>query len=131
MSTPPPTPEVEAYLQSQPAEVGERLRALRAVIVEVAPAATEKMSYGLPTWHQGENLIHIGAAARHIGLYPGPEAIVHFAAALSGFATSKGAIQVPHDQPLPLALVREIVLHRLIVAAGRKKKARGQGAASA
>jgi uncharacterized protein YdhG (YjbR/CyaY superfamily) len=125
MSSPPPIPAVEAYFQSQPAEGGERLRALRAVIVEAAPEATEKMSYGLPTWHQGENLIHIGAAARHIGLYPGPEAIVHFAAALTGFVSSKGAIQVPYDRPLPLSLVREIVLHRLIQAAARKKKTRG------
>jgi hypothetical protein len=29
------------------------------------------MTDGLPTWHPGENLVHSGAFARHVGLDPG------------------------------------------------------------
>lgn len=37
------------------------------------------MAYGLPTWHQGEHLLRLGAFARHVGLRPGPEVIEVFA----------------------------------------------------
>lgn len=102
------------------AGVGEpgraRLTELVALIRGLVPAGTnEKISYGLPTFHLGENLVHVGAHPRHTGLYPGPEAVAAFAAELDreGFAHSKGAIQFPHDRPLPVDLVRRIVAHRV------------------
>ena len=62
--------------------------------------------------------LHVGAFARHIGIYPGPAAIVAFADELVGFKTSKGAIQVPCAAPLPLELVRRITRWRLEQVAG-------------
>lgn len=106
-------PEVDAFIQAAPEPVRVRLEHLRAAIREEAPHAIERMAYGLPTWHQGENLIHLGAFAHHIGIYPGPAAIEAFAEALGGFKTSKGALQIPHDAELPLALVRNLVRWRL------------------
>ncbi|MCA2977806.1 MAG: DUF1801 domain-containing protein, partial [Myxococcaceae bacterium] len=96
-----------------------RLRALVAVIRAEAPDAVERLSYGLATWHQGENLIHLGAFKHHVGIYPGAAAIVAFADALAGFKTSKGAIRVPHDAPLPLALVRRLTRWRVEQAAAK------------
>jgi len=45
----------------------------------------------------------------HLGLYPGTEAIEHFADALKSYKTSKGAIQIPLDQALPEKLITDIV----------------------
>ncbi len=103
-----------------------RLEVLRAAIEAEAPLAHERMSYGMPTWHQNENLIHIAGYARHVGVYPGPEAIVVFAAALAPFKTSKGAIQIPHDHELPVDLVRELTRWRVAQVAAQppKKKKR-------
>lgn len=111
---PAPDPAaVEALLAAAPEPARARLYALRAVIREEAPEATERIAYGLATWHWGENLLHLGAFARHVGVYPGPEAIEAFAGELAGFRTSKGTIQVPHDAPLPLDLVRRITRWRV------------------
>ena len=48
------------------------------------------------------------AHKKHIGLYPGDKAVEHFADRLAGFKSSKGAIQIPYDKPLPLDLIAEI-----------------------
>jgi uncharacterized protein YdhG (YjbR/CyaY superfamily) len=111
------SPEIDAYIDAFDEPVRGRLRLLREAIAAEAPEATERMAYGLATWHQGENLVHIGGFAKHVGLYPGPEAIVAFAEALSGWPTSKGAAQFALDRPLPVDLVREITRYRVARAA--------------
>jgi uncharacterized protein YdhG (YjbR/CyaY superfamily) len=104
---------VTAYIEASSEAARARLHQLRAVIREEAPAAIECMAYGLPTWHQGEHLIHLGAFEHHVGVYPGPEAIRAFSEDLSDFRTSKGAIQIPHAVPLPTDLIRRIARWRI------------------
>jgi uncharacterized protein YdhG (YjbR/CyaY superfamily) len=115
----PPSPEIDAYIEAAPAVSRERLRILRALIREEAPGAVERIAYAMPTWRQGENLVHLAGYTQHVGLYPGPEAIVAFADALEGLPSSKGAIQLRHDRGLPLELVRQIVRWR-VARAGEK-----------
>ena len=52
----------------------------------------------------------VAAAKRHIGIYPGPEAVENFAGELTkrGLKFSKGAIQIPHGENLPRDLSAEI-----------------------
>jgi uncharacterized protein YdhG (YjbR/CyaY superfamily) len=122
MPKPPPKAEPEAvaaWLAALPEPARSRLLSLAEAVRAEAPAAVERIAYGLLTWHHGENLIHLGAFAQHVGVYPGPAAIVAFADELSAFKTSKGAIQVPHDAPLPLALVSRLTRWRLAQVAGR------------
>ena len=109
---------VAAYIDAAAEPARSRLRALAEVVREEAPQAVERMAYGLPTWHQGENLVHLGAFKEHVGIYPGAAAIVAFEADLTAFKTSKGAIQVPHARPLPTELLRRIVRWRLEQVAG-------------
>lgn len=104
---------VAAYIEAATEPARSRLLALRDVIRSEAPAAIERMAYGLATWHQGENLIHLGAFTHHVGIYPGAAAMVAFAGELGGYVTSKGTIQVPHDAPLPTELVRRLTRWRL------------------
>lgn len=105
--------EIDAYIAACPAEVQEKLKALREVIREEAPLAKEKISYGLPTFHQEQNLIHFAAFEGHIGVYPGSEAMEVFAEELKGYSTSKGTIRIPLTEPLPFPLIRRIVQYRL------------------
>jgi uncharacterized protein YdhG (YjbR/CyaY superfamily) len=113
-SSPLSAPEAVAdYINAADELAKTRLRRLCSVLREEAPQAILRMAYGLPTWHQGENLIHLGAFARHVGVYPGPAAIRAFAKELSPYHTSKGAIQLPHDLDLPMDLLRRMVRWRL------------------
>ena len=99
---------IDEYIAAQPKNIRPLLQSIRETIHEAVPEATEKISWRMPTFWQGKNIIHFAAFKNHIGLYPGPEAIVAFAARLTEYKTSKGAIQLPYDQPLPLLLIAEI-----------------------
>ncbi len=50
---------------------------------------------------------------RVIAFYPTPNPIIHFKKELEEYSTSKGAIQFPNNKPLPLNLIKKIVLFRL------------------
>ena len=108
------TPEtIDAYIAAFPAPVQKRLQQVRRAVLAVAPKAQPKISYRMPAFSLNGNRIYFAAFKKHIGLYPGPGAILEFQDALEGFPTSKGAIQFPFDAPLPLTLIKKIVRFRL------------------
>lgn len=101
---------IDAYIQAAPAEHRELLSALRQLILKAAPPeTTEIITYKMPTFRYHGNLIHFALAKQHLGIYPGPEAIAHFEDRFAAYKTSKGAIQLPLDKPLPKQLIRELV----------------------
>jgi len=104
---------LNAYMKPLSPAVAARFQALADVVAKNAPGAVFRMAYGLPTWHQEENLVHLGAFPTHIGIYPGPEAIEAFAQELAAFETSKGTIRVPHDVNLPVELLTRLTRHRV------------------
>lgn len=108
-----PAANIDDYIAAFPAEVQDRLRAIRQAVRRLAPDAVEKMSYRIPTFALHGNLVHFAAFKHHIGLYPGTTAIEAFAEALAEYRTSKGAIQLPLDQSLPLPLIEKIVRFRI------------------
>jgi uncharacterized protein YdhG (YjbR/CyaY superfamily) len=103
---------IDEYIAGCPDEVKSRLQALRQVIHEEAPEAEETIKYGMPTYTLHGNFLFFSAFKKHIGFYPRASAIEAFQDRLSGFRIAKGTIQFPHDQPLPLALIRDIVKFR-------------------
>lgn len=118
--------DVDAYIATFPKDIAERLSAVRATIRAEAPLATERMSYGIPTFHMNGNLVHFAGFARHVGFYPGPTGIATFAVALKRYKRGKGSVQFPHEEPLPLDLVSEIVQFR-VAENSRPKVKRRQG----
>lgn len=104
---------IDEYIAVFPADIQQKLRELRAAIAAEAPGASEKISYAMPTFYLHGNLVHFAAHKQHIGFYPAPTGIEKFAQELSAFKHSKGAVQFPLDQPLPLDLVRRIVRYRV------------------
>ena len=104
---------IDDYIGQFSAEVQDRLRAVRNAIREVAPDAVEKINYQLPTFHQLGNVVHFAAFKDHISLFPGASGVEAFADRLSGFKTSKGTIQFPYNQPLPIDLIKEVAQYRI------------------
>ena len=99
---------IDEYIQKQDEAVQPRLNTIRDAIHAAIPEATEKISYQMPTYWKGRNIIHFAAFKNHIGIYPGGEATAVFADRMIDFKTSKGTIQIRHDQELPLSLIAEI-----------------------
>lgn len=101
---------IEEYICQQPEEAQPYLHQVNAAIRSALPDAVQKLSWSMPTYWKKRNLIQFAAFKKHIGLYPGPEAVEVFADKLKAYKTSKGAIQLPYNKPLPLELITEIAL---------------------
>ncbi len=107
--------DVDSYLSLLEEEKQKRLVLIRNLVHQMAPACKEVIKYRMPTFvlpGKGD-ILSVAAFKAHIGLYPQPEAIEALQADLAGLKTSKGAIQLPLDQSLPLALVGKVIAYRL------------------
>ena len=87
---------IEKYISEQPENIQPLLTDVHQTIRAAIPDATEKISWQMPTFWRGRNLIHFAAQKNHLGIYPGAAAMVHFAPQLTGYKTSKGAVQFPY-----------------------------------
>ena len=103
---------IDEYHQCFDAAIQKKLQQLRMAIQKSAPQATEGISYGMPAFKLKKPLAYYAVNKNHIGFYPTPNPILHFAKELASYKTSKGAVQFPLDQPLPLSLITEMVLFR-------------------
>ena len=104
---------IDEYITGFPENVQIILEKMRKVIQESAPEAEETISYGMPTFKLKGNLVHFAAYKKHIGFYPTPSGIENFKEELSPYKSSKGAVQFPLDKPIPLDLLRKIVIFRV------------------
>jgi len=105
--------DIDEYIASQPPNFQEKLEQLRQAIKQAAPGATETISYGMPAFRQNKVLVYYALNKEHIGFYPTPTPIAYFQKELEKYKTSKGAIQFPLNEPLPLALIKKIVRFRV------------------
>jgi len=87
---------IDGYIASQSMHLQVLLLNVREAIQRALPDATEKISWEMPTFWKGRNIIHFAAQKNHLGIYPGAEAMKHFAPRLTEYKTSKGAIQFPY-----------------------------------
>ena len=99
---------IDAYIAMQDEAVQPRLQEVRDILRATLPEAQERMSWSMPTYWKGRNLIHFAASKKHLGLYPGGEATAVFAEELRDFDVSKGTIRIPWDRELPAALIQKI-----------------------
>lgn len=100
---------IDAYIAEFSSEIQPVMNEIRKAIREVAPEATEGISWAMPTFKIKKILVQFAGFKNHIGFYPYPETIEHFKDELDGYKTSKGGIQFPYNKPIPIDLIRRIV----------------------
>jgi uncharacterized protein YdhG (YjbR/CyaY superfamily) len=105
-----PATSIDEFIARFPPNIQAVLQELRTTIQQAAPEAKEKISYGIPTFTLGGNLVHFSAYEKHIGFYPGSGPVAEFANELKAYETSKGTVRFPLDKPLPLELIRKMTL---------------------
>lgn len=105
---------IQEYHDIHPPDAQERMEAIRQLIHKVVPEVEEVISYQIPCFKYQGYLIYYSAYAKHISLsYPyTKEFLATFAEELKNYKVSKSAIQFPHNQPLPLALIKRFVQFR-------------------
>ena len=101
---------IDQYIEAQDESVRPYLNEIRGILRDALPEAQEKISWSMPTYWKGRNIIHFAAAGKHLGLYPGGEATAVFADKLAGYDVSKGTIRLPYNKPLPYELIAEIAV---------------------
>lgn len=104
---------IDDYISQCPADIQGMLQALRKIIREAAPEATEKISWQMPTFVLHGNLVHFAAFRKHIGFYPGASGIETFKDEMAGYKSTIGGVQLPLDKELPIDLITQIVKFRV------------------
>jgi uncharacterized protein YdhG (YjbR/CyaY superfamily) len=107
--------EVARHLAKIPQPQRATLENLRQVILEIIPDAEEVISYGFPGYKlNGKVICGFDAFKNHCSFFPHSSLVIpELEADLSGYKTSKGAIQFQIDKPLPKNLVRKLIKTRL------------------
>ena len=105
------TPQrMEDYIMTFDSDIQDRLWKVRDVLRRSLPGYHEGIVWGMPVWQKDMERIHIAVNKGDIGIYPGPEAIAHFAPKFDELHLSyeKGMLKLPFRKDLPLDLIREI-----------------------
>lgn len=111
---------VDEFLAPLSPEFRAALETLRQQIRAAGPELEECINYGVPSYrYMGKMALGFGAAKKHLALYPTPGPVEAFKDRLTGYSTSKGAIQFTLDKPLPEDLIADIVRMRVADIAGK------------
>ncbi|WP_214467127.1 iron chaperone [Microbacterium flavescens] len=105
---------VDEYIAGFPPEVAERLRRIRARIVDAVAAESgtapeEKMRYGIAAvMLGGRYALHFAGWKKHIGLYPVPALPEPLEAEIAPYRAEKDSVVFPHAQDVPYDLIGRI-----------------------
>lgn len=112
---------IDEYIAAWPEDVRLILEKIRDTIRAAAPDCVERISWGMPTFWKGENLIHFAAFKKHIGIYPGDITDSPFDERLADYRRSKGAVRFSLDKPIDYGLIADITRWRVSCAGEREK----------
>jgi uncharacterized protein YdhG (YjbR/CyaY superfamily) len=104
----------EEYIRGHPLAIQKKLRSIRrAIREEVPPETIEKISYRIPTFYLRQNLVHFAAFKDHISFFPTSSGVEKYKKELSKYKSSRGTIQIPLSEDLPMPLIKKIVRFRV------------------
>ena len=117
---------VDQYISQAPIQVQSLLAEIRATVQLAAPLAEERISYGMPAYFLDGALVYFGAFKKHVGFFP-PVRDAALKPLVARYAGPKGNLQFPLAEPMPHALITQIVNARIAENQARKaSKARGR-----
>ena len=99
---------IEEYIAAQPEGIQPYLNQVRDALHRALLDAEERISWSMPTYRKKHNIIQFAGFKNHVGLYPGPEAVLAFSQRLKEYKTSKGTIQLPYSKLVPAELISDI-----------------------
>ena len=118
---------VDEYIAAAPKEFQLKLKDIRAAIREVAPDASESISYGMPFYSfKGEEgfkgrLVYFGLLKSSIALYMRPQDMEEPMNELAEYKSTKSALWFPLDRAIPVSMIKKLVRDAI-----RRHKAREQ-----
>jgi uncharacterized protein YdhG (YjbR/CyaY superfamily) len=117
-----PVENVDDYLKAIPEKARVVLENLRSTIKKVAPKASEKISYGIPTFNYLSPLVGFAVFKNHCSFYVMSYKVMDiFKKELEPYDKATATIRFSPDKPLPAVLVKRLVRARLEENEGKKK----------
>lgn len=112
--------EIDAYVDALDEPKKTTLGELRGTIRDLLPDAEECLSYGMPAFKvHGKIIAGFAAYKNHLSYMPHSGSVISAVGDLAaGYTTTKGSLQFPVDQPLPVSLVRKLLDVRMAQAFG-------------
>jgi uncharacterized protein YdhG (YjbR/CyaY superfamily) len=112
---------VDDYIAAAPEFAREKLTQIRQIIKQVAPEATEKLSYGMPYYSLNGRFVYFAYFKDHVSLFAMPSAVKKFDKQIQPYHRSKATIGFAYGMPLPVALIKKIVEFRAAEQRAKKK----------
>jgi len=104
---------VDSYIAGFPKETQDKLLQIRSTIKTLVPDAIECIGYQMPAFkYKDRILVYYAGYEKHIGLYPTASGIENFKQYFGSYKWSKGAVQFPLNNDLPIELITKIVMFR-------------------
>jgi uncharacterized protein YdhG (YjbR/CyaY superfamily) len=105
---------VDEYIAAQPQAAQVVLEKVRSTIRAALPNAEEVISYKIPAYRlNGGIVLYFAGWKRHYSLYPAGERLAAaFVDRLAPYKVSKGTIQLPLSEPVPVKLIERIAKFR-------------------
>lgn len=114
---------VDEYLEGLPTDQRATLQSIREAIRAAAPEASEGISYKIPAFKHHGVLIYFGAAKKHCALYGvGDKVMEAHKEELAPFRSADSTIRFTPEKPIPLALVKKLVMARVKENEAARKK---------
>lgn len=104
---------VPEYLETLTPVALEKLLELRALLMEIVPEAQESLKWGAPVLEEKRILFAYTAHKTHLNFMPTRRTLGLFTEELKDYKTGKDTLQLPFSQPLPVALIRKLAIHRV------------------
>lgn len=105
--------KIDDYIASFPEELQEKLENLRELIHDIVPTVEEDFQYNMPAFRCNGPLVYFAAYTKHIGFYATPSGHKQFKKELLAYKQGKGSVQLPLNDPLPLDLIKKIIIFKV------------------
>ncbi len=108
---------IDEYILLFPTDVQMKLLEIRKHIHTQVPDIEEYIGYQIPAFkYKGKPLVYFAGYKKHIGFYPGAEGIKNFEKDFEKmhYKFSKGAVQFPVNEEIPLELISRIIAFRIL-----------------
>jgi uncharacterized protein YdhG (YjbR/CyaY superfamily) len=108
-------PRIDAYLSTLAADQRELLQRIRGRIARLLPDANETISYGMPAFAlDGRAVVWFAGWKKHCAIYPLTDTFLKaHATELERYGRTRGSLHFTPQEPLPDALLEQLVRDRL------------------
>lgn len=101
--------QIGSYISACDPTIATRLMQIRELVKKELPEVEEIYSYNMPGFRYHGKLLWYAPAKHHVGVYVIPRLLDPFRERLSDYGMTKSAIQIRHEQEIPVDVIRDIV----------------------